>query len=149
MSDNLAGIEQNVQFNWAGAERLAAELLATATALSSQIPSRNTAADGALAEWRGRYAHEFEGRVHTCSGDAARLADAMRLAANQVRELARLAREEQSRREAARKWKYEQDHEGFLDKVGDFFGGEDKPPIPPPVQPPHFTAAPQLPAARS
>ncbi len=150
MGDNLAGIEQDVPFDWAAAERLAAELRSTASTLSSQIPSRNSFAHGALEEWRGVFSREFAGRMRTCSGDATRLSSAMEVAANQVDELARLAREEQDRREAAREWKREQDNEGILEKVGEFFtGDDDKPPVPPPVQPPVWTAESHVPGGRS
>ena len=37
MGDNLAGIEEDVPFDWAGAERLAAELRSAASTLTSQI----------------------------------------------------------------------------------------------------------------
>jgi hypothetical protein len=60
--------------------------------------------------------------MDTCTNDASRLSAAMEKAAHQVDELARLAREEQERREKAREWKRERDNEGFLDQVGDFFG---------------------------
>jgi uncharacterized protein YukE len=150
MGDNLAGIEEDVPFDWAGAERLAAELRSAAGTLSSQIASRNTYAHSALEEWRGVFAREFVGRMRTCSGDAGRLARAMELAAHQVDELARLAREEQRRREAARAWKRHHDSRSIFEKVGDFLtGDEEQPPIPPPVQPPMWTAEPQVPGGRS
>ena len=149
MGDNLAGIEEDVPFDWDGATRLAAELRATATTLGTQTPERNSYADDALRDWRGEFSQQFGGRMDVCTGDAGRLADAMRLAADQVDELARLAREEQDRREAAREWKREHDNKGFLDKASDFvFGDDDKPPIPPPVQPPHWTSELPAPAGR-
>jgi uncharacterized protein YukE len=149
MGDNLAGIEQDVPFDWAAAERLSAELRSAADTLSSQVGSRNAYAHGALEEWRGEFAREFAGRMRTCSGDAGRLASAMQLAARQVDELARLAREEQSRREAARAWKRHHDNRSILEKVGDFLtGDEEQPPIPPAVQPPTWTADPHVPGGR-
>jgi uncharacterized protein YukE len=149
MSDNLAGIEEDVPFDWDGATRLAAELRATATTLGNQVPERDSYAQEALRDWRGRFSGEFGGRMEICTGDATRLADAMRLAASEVDELARLAREEQDRREAARAWKREHDNKSFLDKASDFvFGDDDKPPIPPPVQPPHWTSELPQPAGR-
>jgi hypothetical protein len=149
MGDNLAGIEQDVPFDWAAAERLAAELRSAAATLSSQVPSRNAYAHGALEEWRGVFAREFAGRMRTCGGDAGRLASAMQLAARQVDELARLAREEQDRREAARAWKRRHDDRSIFEKVGDFLtGDEEQPPIPPPVQPPTWTADAHVPGGR-
>jgi hypothetical protein len=149
MGDNLAGIEEDVPFDWAGAQRLAAELRAAATTLDAQIPDRNAYASDALVDWRGVFSQQFGTRMTTCTTDSGRLATAMELAADQVDELARLAREEQDRREAAREWKRQQDNEGFLDKVGDsLFGEDDLPPIPPPVEPPTYTAEPHMPPGR-
>jgi uncharacterized protein YukE len=149
MGDNLAGIEEDVPFDWAAAERLAAELRSAAGTLDSQVSSRNAYAHGALEEWRGVFAREFTGRMRTCSNDAGRLSSAMTLAAKQVDELARLAREEQRRREAARAWKRRHDSRSIAEKVGDFLtGGEEQPPIPPPVQPPVWTADSPMPPGR-
>ncbi|HEY0346135.1 MAG TPA: hypothetical protein VGC59_15885 [Solirubrobacteraceae bacterium] len=150
MGDNLAGIEEDVVFDWAGAQRLAAELRSAASTLSSQVSSRNGYAHGALEDWRGVFAREFVGRMQTCAGDAGSLSSAMEVAAHQVDELARLAREEQQRREAARAWKRQHDSRSILEKVGDFLtGDEEQPPIPPPVQPPHWTAESHVPGGRS
>jgi uncharacterized protein YukE len=149
MGDNLAGIEEDVPFDWGAAERLAAELRSAAGTLDSQVSSRNAYAHGALEEWRGVFAREFTGRMRTCSSDAGRLSSAMTLAARQVDELARLAREEQSRREAARAWKRRHDSRSMFEKVGDFLtGDEEQPPIPPPVQPPVWTVDPHVPGGR-
>jgi hypothetical protein len=87
--------------------------------------------------------------MRICTGDAQRLATALREAADQVDELARLAREEQNRREKARQWQQEQDNEGVLEKIGDFvFGEDDLPPVPGPVTPPTFTSAAPVPTGR-
>lgn len=139
MGDELAGIEEDVKFNWEGATRLEHELRATASTLDSQVPRRNGYASDARQEWRGVYSRQFVGRMRICSSDAGRLSSAMELAANQVKELAQAARREQERREKARKWKHDQDNESTLNKLGDaLFGEDDKPPIPPPEPPPHF-----------
>jgi uncharacterized protein YukE len=144
MGDELAGIEEDVRFDWAGAASLEQELRSTAGTLDGQIGQRNGFASNAREEWRGAYSRQFEGRMRICTADAGRLSSAMTLAANQVKELADAARREQKRRETARAWKEKQDHESFLDKAGDFlFGEDDKPPIPPPEPPPRYiTTAP-------
>ena len=137
---DLRGIAEDVRFDWATAARLAAELRSTADTCESQIGRRTTIAHQAAAQWRGVYAVQFAERMRICTGDAHRLAAALRQAANQLDELSRLAREEQDRREKARQWQHAQDDEGLLDKIGDFFFGEDDlPPIPDPVTPPTFT----------
>jgi hypothetical protein len=142
MGDELAGIEEDVKFNWDGAASLEQELRTTASTLDGQIPQRNGFASAAREEWRGTYSRQFVNRMEICTGDAGRLSSAMTLAANQVQELAEAARREQQRREAARKWKREHDNKSTLDKVGDFlFGDDDKPPIPPPEPPPRYISA--------
>ena len=143
MGDELAGIEEDVRFNWDGAASLERELRSTASTLDQQVPQRNGYATHARDEWRGLYSRQFAQRMQICTTDAGRLSDAMTSAANQVQELAEAARREQDRREKARQWKQDQDNEGFLDKAGDFlFGEDDKPPIPPPEPPPRFVTPP-------
>jgi len=143
MGDELAGIEEDVRFNWDGAASLERELRSTASTLDQQVPQRNGYATHARDEWRGLYSRQFAQRTQICTTDAGRLSDAMTLAANQVQELAEAARREQDRREKARQWKKDQDDEGLLDKAGDFlFGEDDKPPIPPPEPPPRFVTPP-------
>jgi hypothetical protein len=73
----------------------------------------------------------------------------MRQAADQVDELRRLAREEQTRRERAREWEREKDTESVLETIKEFFTGEDdKPPIPGPVEPPRYTSQVAAPGSR-
>ncbi|MDI6104797.1 hypothetical protein QLQ12_40030 [Actinoplanes sp. NEAU-A12] len=137
----MEAIEDDVRFAWAAAERLAAEFQATAAILEGQVSQRNTIAGEAKREWRGVYAEQFTRRLRTCTSDTQRLAEAMRAAANQVDELAGLAREEQNNRKRAREWAAREKNEGFLEKVEELFTGEgDKPPAPPPGKQPHFTA---------
>src|SRR3954447_19444481 len=144
MGDELAGIEEDVRFDWAAAAVLERELRTTAGTLDGQIGQRNGFASAARQEWRGGYSRQFADRVRLCTSDAGRLSSAMTLAANQVKELAEAARREQKRRETAREWKRKQDHESLLNKAGDFlFGEDDKPPIPPPEPPPRYISAPQ------
>ena len=146
---DLRGIAEDVPFAWSAATRLAGELRAAADTCEGQIPRRTTIAGQAATEWRGLYARQFSDRMRICTGDAQRLAVALRQAADQVDELARLAREEQDRREKARQWQREQEDESVLDKVGDFlFGEDDLPPIPDPVTPPTFTTAAPISTAR-
>jgi hypothetical protein len=147
---DLGAIEEDVKFDWATATKLSSELRAAATELDGQIPHRNAIADTAKQEWRGVYAGKFTGRMAICTGDASRLATALRLAAKELDELAQLAHEEQHRRELARAWKVKHDawkehqkHRGVFETVGDFFGGDDepKPPVGPPKTVPTYTIA--------
>ena len=139
----LGAIHDDVEFAWTEASTLAAELRSTATSLEGQIAERNSIKGPAREAWRGRYAREFDGRVELCGADADRLATALRGAADDLDELARLAREEQDRREYAREWEANQDDGGILDGIGDFvFGEDDLPPPPPPVEPPTIAIGP-------
>jgi hypothetical protein len=134
---DLGAIHEDVRFDWGKASELAAELRTTAGVLEGQVGERNRIKEPAREHWEGRYANEFDGRVSTCTSDASRFAGSMREAARQLDEMARLAREEQDRREQAREWERNNDDGGFLDSVGDFvFGEDDLPPPPPPVEPP-------------
>jgi uncharacterized protein YukE len=146
---DLRGIAEDVPFAWSAATRLAAELRATASACEGQISRRTTIANQAAEQWRGLYARQFADRMRICTGDAQRLATALREAANQVDELARLAREEQNRREKARQWQREQENESALEQLGDFiFGEDDLPPVPDPVTPPTYTSPAPISASR-
>ena len=139
MGDELAGIEEDVPFNFAGAAELEREMRTTAGTIDSQVPRRNSYAHEAGEEWRGVYSREFVGRMQICTGDAKRLSAAMELAANQVKELAERAQREQDRREEARAWKERQDHESGFNKLKDsIFGEDDKPPVAEPEPPKRF-----------
>jgi uncharacterized protein YukE len=146
---DLRGIAEDVPFAWEAATRLAADLRAAADECEGQIAGRSTVAGRAATEWRGLYARQFAGRMRVCTDDAGRLAGALRQAANQVDELARLAREEQDRREKARQWQQEQDDENFLEKGYEWlFGDDDQPPVPDPVTPPTYTSPAPVSAGR-
>jgi uncharacterized protein YukE len=139
MGDELAGIEEDVPFNFAGATALERELRATSSTLDAQMPRRNTYAREARDDWRGVYSRQFVGRMRICTNDGHKLAQAMELAADQVKELAERAQREQDRREEARAWKERQDNESVLNKIGDsLFGEDDKPPVGEPEPPPRF-----------
>jgi|1185.fasta_scaffold48860_2 uncharacterized protein YukE len=105
----LTAITDNLQFNWDTARSLATQLRNTATTLTDQIPQRAAMAGQARQEWRGAFAEKFDARMNTCSDDARRLAEALTKAAQQVDELARLARDEQDRRLQAQEWKQRHD----------------------------------------
>ena len=120
---DLRRISEDVPFDADAATRLAAQLRSSADECEGVIPRRTSVATLATEEWRGVYARQFATRMGLCVTDAQRLATAMRQAAIQVDELARLAREDQDRREKAREWQRRQEDEGVLDKIGDFLFG--------------------------
>ncbi len=149
MSTHLGAIGEDVQFNWAAAGELAAELRSTAGVLEYQVGERRRIAVGAREQWEGVFAGQFDGRVGICTGDAQRFAAAMCQAAAKLEELARLARQEQQRREQARAWVEQQESEGWLERniLDPLFGEDDLPPPPPPVEPPRIAIA-AAPSAR-
>jgi hypothetical protein len=156
---NLGTYETDVDFAWEAASRLKQSFLRAASELEAQIPRRNAYAGHALRDWRGRYADEFESEhMAVTARDAHRIAAECRRCAAMLEELARLAREEQQRRELARAWKTEHDawereqasHHGLgglLDDIGDavFGDGEPRPPDLPEIKPhPHIAHAPGI-----
>jgi len=146
-----------IVFDFGAAEQLISAFDAAAERLRSQVPRRNGLARHARAEWRGAYAEKFDARMEVCVRDAERLADAMDTASSQVRELARLAREEQARRAAAREWKArhdawerEQRSRSLFDQGVDLIMGDDepKPPNLVPARPPTIPIAAPAPQGR-
>jgi uncharacterized protein YukE len=146
-----------ITFDFQAAADLAARFRASAECLRSQVGQRDRLADHARHDWRGVYAGKFDTRMQVCAGDANRLAAALDEAARQVDELARLAREEQARRAAAREWKVrhdawqrKKDDENFLERGWDGLFGDDepKPPDLVPTQPPRLPIAPAAPRPR-
>jgi uncharacterized protein YukE len=145
-----------IVFDQGAADDLAARLRATARMLRSQISRRNGVASEARVDWKGAYERKFGERMRVMATDSERLAAAMDEAADQVDELARLAEEEQRRREAARAWKVEhdawereQEDRNLFEKGMDLLGGDDepKPPNLTPTDPPRIPipAPPQAP----
>lgn len=148
---------EDLRFAWSAAEQLGRNLRATASVCDAQIPHRDAIAAAARQEWRGVFAEKFDERTRICTGDAHRLATALRDAAATLDELVRLAREEQARRDEAQAWQVrhdawerEQEDRSIGEKIGDFLGGDDEPE--PPTLTPHsepvLTAKPHSPVGR-
>ncbi|MGH3812243.1 MAG: hypothetical protein ACRDUV_07265 [Pseudonocardiaceae bacterium] len=138
----LGAYTEDVKFNWAAADKLVSELRSTARVLHDQIGERKRIGgpSGAREHWEGSYAQQFDGRLNTCTGDAQHFVNKMHDAANDLEELARLARQEQQRRVNAREWVREQENKSGLEEAWDGFTsaigfGEDVPPdVAPPIQ---------------
>jgi uncharacterized protein YukE len=158
----LGAYEDPVEFDWEAATRLAAELRSAATLLKNQIPSRNALAASARKDWRGTHAEQFDGRMRICASDARRFATELLHTAVKVEELAKLAREEQRRRDLAKEWKRKHDEwqrrrdaRSKVDKIGDWitedvgWGDSDEPlPPDPPKSVKVHTSDPPPPAKR-
>lgn len=139
MGDELSGIEQDVPFDFGAAEALSAAADDAAGTVDGQLGSRNVFVSVAMQEFRGFFSTLFQDNASTAAADARELADRLREVAEGARRLAEEAQKEQERRETARAWKAEQDSRSGLEKVGDgigdFFTGEDEPPVGPPASP--------------
>lgn len=126
----------DIPFDAGAADQLAAEFDGMADLLESQSGSRPGLAADARASWAGALDHEFGDRIDTCVADGQRLADAMRRAAQGVRELAAHVAEENRRRAHARAYEQQEADKGFWQRAGnniaDFFTGRDPVPAPPP-----------------
>lgn len=151
MSGDLGVFEEDVPFDWEGADRLARSFDDLADRVESQMPTRDGDLGHAMRDATGRWAQLFGERAGVGMGDASELVAALRDAAEDVRVMSRAAEEEQARREAARAWKRAYDeneaNESVWNKVTDWIGGEDfaPPPMPDPQKPePHL--APPSPA---
>lgn len=138
MSDDFGAVEEDVPFDWGGADRLIGQFRSTAAVIEAQRGSRRSAGEHALIDWKGPHADEFRSRQSTCDADAGQIAESLRRSATQVEELRVSAEEEQKRRELAREYlrvKEENDRsESFADKIGVFLTGDSLglPPAPPP-----------------
>lgn len=153
---DLGAIHEDVAFDWGKASELSGEMRSTANVLEWQVGERESIRSAARTVWRGRYGDEFDHRVSLCKGDAGRFVTSLRTAADGLDELARLAQEEQDRRQWAREWEAAQEDDGgggwgipivddvveaggdLLDSGHDLLFGDDDevPPPPPPVEPP-------------
>lgn len=136
---DLGAYDKPVVFNWTAADALVAELRSTARVLNEQIGERRRIGGGARVQWNGSYGQQFDGRLNICTGDAQNFVNKMRGAADDLEELASLARQEQQRRVNAAEWVRQQEDQNFLesglDAASDLLFGEDMPPeIAPPIQ---------------
>lgn len=125
-----------IPFDAAAAEGLASDFDSMADLLESQNTSRNSLASTPRGSWEGALSGEFDERLSICTSDGQDLADAMRVAAQGVRELAEMVAEENRRREHARAYEQEQADKNWFVRAGnnvkDFFTGRDPLPAPPP-----------------
>jgi hypothetical protein len=141
MSGDLGAFEEDVPFDWEGADRLAVAFDDLANRIEGQIATRDGYVADGLTDAAGPWAQVLVERVGVGVFDAAELVMALRDGAEDVRAMRRAADEEQARRVAAREWKRAYDEneasESNVDKVGDFFFGEDfePPPMPDPPKP--------------
>jgi hypothetical protein len=139
-------IDEDVQFDHAGAQRLIKELEAMAEEIFAQRPARRAAVSAAMVDFKGPVADAFANRHHAGAVDGTELELALRDAADNVRAMIRAADAEQGRREAARAWQlaHDENQRGeswFNRNIRDKVLGED---APPPPKPPPAAPEPRL-----
>lgn len=149
MGDDFGAVEEDVPFDWGGADRLIAQFRSAATAIEDQRGSRQSAGQHALVDWKGPHSDEFSDRQSTGDADAGEIATSLRRSATQVEQLRDAAKEEQKRREMAREYmtaKEENDkNESLGNKFMDGVRGEDfkMPSKPPPRKDAPLLTAPE------
>ena len=132
---DLGAIEEDVPFDEGTADTLIAACRAAASTIDGQAGSRSSWVTTAMTDFKGHFSELFSTNAATAAGDATELSNRLREVATAAERLKEEARKEQQRREKARAWKEEHDHRSTLDKIGDFFGGGDDPPVGPPADP--------------
>jgi hypothetical protein len=134
--------DKDVQFDWDGSLELARKLWSFADDLSTAKPARKTDAETALRQWKGRFGDEFTTRADHEQTSFTSVITGLRNEAKQWAQAWKLAMDQQNRVLRARAVDKHNHDKSFLDKVGDFFGGDDNiPPEPTPVPlpaPPSF-----------
>ncbi|QWC84619.1 hypothetical protein KLP28_13745 [Nocardioidaceae bacterium] len=146
MSD-LRGNEEDVPFDWGGADRLIAAATSAASTVEWSAVGWGSRARTASVEFRGLFSRLFDDNAVTAAADAREIATALRDLATVTGRLKGLAEEEQQRREEARRWYAEQQDrnavERGLDWLGDKLTGDDTPEVrvaagpPPPISVQH------------
>lgn len=150
-ASELGDIDRDVPFDWHGATRLKAALKAMAEAIQYQRGTRMAAFDAGMRSWQGaaRTAYDQNPRHLQGDRDAHDLIVALEDAYQDVEAMEDAGREENDRRQRARKWvaayQHNEDTENFGDNLHDIAFGEDfqPPPMPePPMSPPNFEPPP-------
>lgn len=136
------GISDPVQFDHQAADALISAFNQTANHLEEEVSFRKKIAHIAEEDWAGTYAIKFRGRIDQCVGDLRMLADSMRHAAHEVEKLSRLAYEEQDRRDIANAYYEREAQRSNVEKIYDYFAGEEPPPNLTPITPSTVEIAP-------
>lgn len=92
----------DVRFDYGGAAELAAELRSAARVVDHESGERGRVGAQAQQEWLGTYRERFDRWLATCVRDGHTIASELRRVANQLDQMAREAKAEQTRRERAR-----------------------------------------------
>lgn len=99
---NLGDYLEDVPFNQQAAADLIAELRHTSSVVAGNLDERRHIGLRARETWQGSYAEQFDQRVNVCLADGERFVVTLRTAADELEEMARLAQQEQLRREEVR-----------------------------------------------
>jgi RHS repeat-associated protein len=128
-----------IVFDFGSAGSLVTAARTAASAIRGQRGSRNSWVTQAEQDFSGFFAQLFRENALTAASDAGQLAVALDGLATITSSLVDQAHAENERRKTAREWYEARENRDTLDKIGDFFTGEDAPPSgpqpPPPVEP--------------
>lgn len=127
MEEPLGAITENVQFDFSISDDLITAFRTAASNIESQEPSRASYVSHAMEDFAGPFSELFRSNANTASADAVELITALRDTANYAEELARLAREENKRRQTARD--YFSRHDDWWEKGWDWLVGVEDPPV--------------------
>ena len=128
-----------IVFDFGSAGSLVTAARTAASAIRGQRGSRTSWVTQAEQDFSGFFAQLFRENALTAASDAGQLAVALDGLATITSSLVDQAHAENERRKTAREWYEARENRDTLDKIGDFFTGEDAPPSgpqpPPPVEP--------------
>ncbi|MFZ8757965.1 DUF6531 domain-containing protein [Microbacterium sp. HMH0099] len=141
MVDVEIGGAADLTYDFGAADAVASAARAAAWAVDGQAGSRASFAKTAGEDFEGRFARLFAANAATAVGDAREVAQRLRDVATFVGRLSEAAREENSRRRAAREWRdrVQARRANMIDAAWDGFFGEEPPPTTAPVSPPRFS----------
>ena len=128
-----------IVFDFGSAGSLVTAARTAASAIRGQRGSRTSWVTQAEDDFSGFFARLFRENALRAASDAGQLAVALDGLATITSSLVDQAHAENGRRKTAREWYEARENRDTLDKIGDFFTGEDAPPSgpqpPPPVEP--------------
>jgi len=130
-----------IVFDFASATSLVTAARNAASAIRGQQASRNGWCAQAERDFSGFFAELFRGNALTAASDGDQLVAALDGLASITSTLVEQAHAENARRRTAREWYTERENRDTLEKIGDWFSGDDKPP-PGPQAPPVVPPAP-------
>jgi len=131
----LGAIDEPVPFDFGVADTLISACRSAASSVDNQVGQRYSFVHTGATDFKGHFSELFAQNALTASADATELAMSLRAMADGAAELARQAREEQTRRDKAKAWVAEQKARSNWDKLVDWATDGSDPPVGPPSTP--------------